>query len=60
MRACDAWGDGPEAREAMRRECMETPEHLRADLLAHFRASYGGDVGDWAGDAAAGQQPCGP
>ncbi len=40
MRACDHWGDGPEAREQMRRECLETPPHLRADLLEHFRREY--------------------
>lgn len=42
MRACDFWQDSPQAREAMRRECMATPEHLRADLLAHFRLNYSG------------------
>lgn len=40
MQACDHHGDGPEAREAMRRDCLETPPHLRADLLAHFRGTY--------------------
>lgn len=42
MAACDHHGDGPEAREQMRRECMETPPHLRADLLDHFRKAYRG------------------
>lgn len=60
MRACDHWQDGPQAREEMRRECMETPEHLRADLLTHFCAAYGGGVVDSSLDAAAGQQPRGP
>lgn len=40
MRACDAHGDSPEAREQMRRDCLETPPHLRADLLQHLRAAY--------------------
>lgn len=42
MRACDYHGDGPEAREQMRQDCLNTPPHLRADLLAHFRKTYGG------------------
>jgi len=37
VRACDAYGDGEEAREQMRADCMATPPHLRAELLAHFR-----------------------
>lgn len=40
MRACDHHGDGPASRDQMRRECRETPEHLRADLLAHFTRTY--------------------
>lgn len=40
MRACDHWNDAPEAREQMRRECLETPPHLRADLLDHFNNAY--------------------
>lgn len=40
MRACDAHDDSPEAREQMRRDCLETPPHLRADLLQHLRAAY--------------------
>ena len=40
MRACDAHGDGPEAREQMRLDCLETPPQLRADLLQHFRDVY--------------------
>jgi hypothetical protein len=40
MGACDAWGDGPEARHQMHRDCLETPPHLRADLLDHLRKSY--------------------
>lgn len=42
MRTCDRHGDGPEAREAMRRDCLATPVHLRADLLAHFKQTNGG------------------
>ena len=41
MRACDAWKDGPEAREQMRRDCIDTPPHLRADLRDHFNQTYG-------------------
>jgi len=40
MRACDHFNDGPQAREAMRQQCLETPAHLRADLLAHFTTTY--------------------
>lgn len=42
MRACDAWQDGPEAREQMRRDCIDTPPHLRADLRDHFNQTYPG------------------
>lgn len=40
MRSCDHHGDSPEAREQMRQDCLETPPHLRADLLEHFRKTY--------------------
>lgn len=40
MRACDAWNDTAQARDQMRRECLETPPHLRADLLDHLRHTY--------------------
>lgn len=40
MRACDAWNDTAQARDQMRRECLETPPHLRADLLDHLRNTY--------------------
>lgn len=40
MRACDHHGDGPQAREEMRRQLLETPPHLRGDLLAHFKREY--------------------
>ena len=37
MHVCDRYGDGAEAREAMRVQCLETPEHLQADLLEALR-----------------------
>ena len=40
MRACDAWNDTAQARDQMRRECLETPPHLRTELLAHFKRAY--------------------
>lgn len=40
MRACDAWNDTEQARDQMRRDCLETPQHLRADLLAHLTNQY--------------------
>lgn len=40
MRACDYWGDGPAAREQMRQDALNTPHHLRADLLQHLRDAY--------------------
>lgn len=40
MRACDKWGDTPQAREQMQREVLDTPPHQRADLLAHFNDQY--------------------
>jgi hypothetical protein len=36
MRTCDRHGDDENARQQMRDECLATPPHLRADLLAHF------------------------
>lgn len=41
MSACEAWNDSEQARDRMRRDCMETPLHLRADLLEHLRKTYG-------------------
>ena len=38
MQTCDVWKDGPEAREEMRKQCLETPPHLRADLLEHLES----------------------
>jgi hypothetical protein len=40
MRACDQYGDSEQAREQMRSDCMTTPLHLRADLLAHLNKAY--------------------
>lgn len=40
QRACDHWNDGPSAREAMRLDCVNTPEHLRADLIRQFELAY--------------------
>lgn len=41
MRACDHWGDTLQAREQMRQDCLNTPPHLRVDLLEHFKKHYG-------------------
>lgn len=38
MQVCDSYGDGPEAREAMRRDCLATPIHLRQDLTEHLQS----------------------
>ena len=43
MRVCDHYGDGDAARAQMRLACLDTPPHLRADLLAHFTQTYGGN-----------------
>lgn len=40
MRVCDHYGDGEAARAAMRRECLDIPLHLQADLMTHFKQSY--------------------
>jgi hypothetical protein len=37
MKVCDAWGDDEQAREAMKRDCLDTPLHLRQDLIEHFQ-----------------------
>lgn len=42
MRACNHWGDSQAAREQMRQQCLDTPPHLRADLLQHLRSTYPG------------------
>lgn len=44
MRACDAHGDGEQARADMRADIEATPPHLRGDLLAHFKQAYGKDA----------------
>ena len=36
MKVCDHHGDGDQAREDMRQQCIDTPPHLRQDLLDHF------------------------
>jgi hypothetical protein len=40
MLACDHHGDGEQAREAMRSDCLATPDHLRPDLIDYFRCTY--------------------
>lgn len=40
MRACDHWGDGPQARQVMREQCAETPPQFRAELIDHFERTY--------------------
>lgn len=37
MKVCDQHGDGEAAREEMRRQCLDLPQRLQADLLEHFR-----------------------
>ncbi|MHB1199169.1 MAG: hypothetical protein ACYCZ6_06340 [Polaromonas sp.] len=37
MCRCDEFGDSPAARAEMRDDCLATPVHLKADLLAHFQ-----------------------
>jgi hypothetical protein len=41
MRACDRHNDSEAAREQMRADCLDTPLHLRTDLLDHFQKTYG-------------------
>jgi hypothetical protein len=48
MKVCDRHGDGDAAREEMRRQCLELPVHLQADLLEHFR---GRNIGDPEGQS---------
>ncbi len=40
MRCCDHHKDSDAAREQMRLDCLNTPLHLRADLLDHFQQTY--------------------
>lgn len=41
MHCCDVHGDGVQARAQMREEVMATPSELHADLLEHFKTTYG-------------------
>ena len=36
MRRCDRFNDSEKARQDMRKQVLETPPHLRQDLLEHF------------------------
>jgi hypothetical protein len=36
MKVCDQFNDNEAARADMRRQCLELPPHLQADLLDHF------------------------
>ena len=36
MRRCDQFNDSDKARQDMREQVLETPPHLRQDLLEHF------------------------
>lgn len=36
MRRCDEFNDSDKARQDMREQILETPHHLRQDLLDHF------------------------
>ena len=36
MRRCDQFNDGEKARQDMREQVLETPPHLRQELLEHF------------------------
>ncbi|MDO4794937.1 MAG: hypothetical protein Q4A28_03225 [Brachymonas sp.] len=42
MLACDYWGDGAGAREAMRQDCLGIPSDKRQELAAYFQQMYGG------------------
>ncbi|OLP04942.1 hypothetical protein BLL52_3762 [Rhodoferax antarcticus ANT.BR] len=42
MRCCAHHGDSTAACEAMRQDCLATPAHLQADLLAHFQQTHPG------------------
>lgn len=37
MKVCDQHGDGEEARNEMRQQCLELSPLLQADLLEHFQ-----------------------
>jgi hypothetical protein len=40
MKVCDYWKDSPHARMQMRMDIWSTPQHLRAELLAHLKNEY--------------------
>lgn len=40
MRACDFWGDGEEARQAMRQDVLSYPPAMRPELLDYFNRQY--------------------
>ena len=40
MRACDFWGDGEEARQAMRQDVLHYPPTMRGELLDYFNSHY--------------------
>lgn len=46
MRVCDAWNDSEAAREQMRQDLLQTPPHLRADLLEHFKKTRNAPLRD--------------
>lgn len=39
LQVCDRNGDDPEAREAMRLDCLAIPENQKAELLEHLRST---------------------
>ena len=43
MQVCDSYGDGPEARAQMRKDCLDTPLHLQQDLIDHFQSQVKGE-----------------
>lgn len=53
MKVCDRHGDGESSRQEMRRQCLELPARMRADLLEHFRE---GRMGDRGGQGRAGPE----
>ena len=40
MHACDYWGDGEEASQQMREQCLSVPHHQRKELIEHFLKAY--------------------
>ena len=47
MRVCHLLGDGDEARVEMRVDCLATPDHLRAELVDHFRQAARDAANPW-------------